>query len=595
MHLLQRTTWIALAALFFSATFFFVHRVDAQSVDDRRQQLKQLIADEWEYELKESPEQATAIGDYRYNDHWSDASLEHVSQQKQDAQNWIGRFEAFDDTGFPEQEKLNRALMLRILKQRVEGIDLKTFEMPIDQFNGVHLELAQFVAAIPFDSTKHYEDYLNRLHLVPQVLDQIIGVLKQGEKDGLMPPRFLLEKTVTQCTSIAQPAGEASAFGQPVAHFPDRVPAADRKRLHDAILAAVDNEVRPAYVQLAEFLAKEYAPKGRTDPGVWALPGGDALYRFDIRQLTTTKLDPATIHEIGLQQVARIEGEQLAIARKLGFSDLKSLRASIKTNPKLIPTSGEQILEKYRGYIAGMEPQLPKLFGILPKTKVEVRPVEKFREKEAAGASYFQGTPDGSRPGIIYVNTSDYAHRSLLSVESTSYHEGIPGHHMQIAIAQTLPELPAFRQQGGNSGYVEGWALYSESLGKELGFYQDPYSDFGRLSDEMLRAVRLVVDTGVHSKHWTRQQMVDFFHEHSNQDEPEVQAETDRYIAWPGQALAYKLGQLDILRLREHAKVELGGKFNIRAFHDEILNGGALPLDMMDERVEQWIAAQKAK
>jgi uncharacterized protein (DUF885 family) len=595
MHLLQRTTWIALAALFFSATFFFVHRVDAQSVDDRRQQLKQLIADEWEYELKESPEQATAIGDYRYNDHWSDASLEHVSQQKQDAQNWIGRFEAFDDTGFPEQEKLNRALMLRILKQRVEGIDLKTFEMPIDQFNGVHLELAQFVAAIPFDSTKHYEDYLNRLHLVPQVLDQIIGVLKQGEKDGLMPPRFLLEKTVTQCTSIAQPAGEASAFGQPVAHFPDSVPAADRKRLHDAILAAVDNEVRPAYVQLAEFLAKEYAPKGRTDPGVWALPGGDALYRFDIRQLTTTKLDPATIHEIGLQQVARIEGEQLAIARKLGFSDLKSLRASIKTNPKLIPTSGEQILEKYRGYIAGMEPQLPKLFGILPKTKVEVRPVEKFREKEAAGASYFQGTPDGSRPGIIYVNTSDYAHRSLLSVESTSYHEGIPGHHMQIAIAQTLPELPAFRQQGGNSGYVEGWALYSESLGKELGFYQDPYSDFGRLSDEMLRAVRLVVDTGVHSKHWTRQQMVDFFHEHSNQDEPEVQAETDRYIAWPGQALAYKLGQLDILRLREHAKVELGGKFNIRAFHDEILNGGALPLDMMDERVEQWIAAQKAK
>jgi uncharacterized protein (DUF885 family) len=595
MHLLQRTTWIVLAALFFSATFVFVHRVDAQSVDDRRQQLKQLIADEWEYELKESPEQATAIGDYRYNDHWSDASLEHVSQQKQDAQNWIGRFEAFDDTGFPEQEKLNRALMLRILKQRVEGIDLKTFEMPIDQFNGVHLELAQFVAAIPFDSTKHYEDYLNRLHLVPQVLDQIIGVLKQGEKDGLMPPRFLLEKTVTQCTSIAQPAGEASAFGQPVAHFPDSVPAADRKRLHDAILAAVDNEVRPAYVQLAEFLAKEYAPKGRTDPGVWALPGGDAIYRFDIRQLTTTKLDPATIHEIGLQQVARIEGEQLAIARKLGFSDLKSLRASIKTNPKLIPTSGEQILEKYRGYIAGMEPQLPRLFGILPKTKVEVRPVEKFREKEAAGASYFQGTPDGSRPGIIYVNTSDYGHRSLLSVESTSYHEGIPGHHMQIAIAQTLPELPAFRQQGGNSGYVEGWALYSESLGKELGFYQDPYSDFGRLSDEMLRAVRLVVDTGVHSKHWTRQQMVDFFHEHSNQDEPEVQAETDRYIAWPGQALAYKLGQLDILRLREHAKVELGGKFNIRAFHDEILNGGALPLDMMDERVEQWIAAQKAK
>jgi uncharacterized protein (DUF885 family) len=596
MHFLSRTTWLLIATLIFSIPASLpLHAADTQNLDARRQQLKQLLADEWEYELKESPEEATAIGDYRYNDHWSDASLAHVQQQKHDSQQWIARFEAIDDTGFPEQEKLNRSLMLRNLKQNIESIDLKTYEMPIDQFNGVHLQLAQFIAAIPFDSTIHYEDYLNRLHLMPQLFDQVIEILKQGEKDGLMPPRFLLEKTVTQCKSIAEPAGEASAFGQPVAKFPDSVPAADRKRLHDAIVAAVDNEVRPTYNKLADFLATEYAPKGRTEPGVWALPGGDALYRFDILQSTTTHMDPEAIHELGLREVARIEGEQLVIAKKLGFSDLKSFRASLKTNPKLIPTSREQILDKYRGYLAGMEPELPKLFGLLPKTKVEVRPVEEFREKEAAGASYFQGTPDGSRPGFIYVNTGDFAHRSLLSVESTAYHEGIPGHHMQISIAQTLPELPPFRQQGGNSGYVEGWALYSESLGKEIGFYQDPYSDFGRLTDEMLRAVRLVVDTGVHSKHWTRQQMVDFFHEHSNQDEPDLQAETDRYIAWPGQALAYKLGQLEILKLRERTKAELGSKFDIRAFHDEILNGGALPLDILEERVDGWIAAQKAK
>jgi uncharacterized protein (DUF885 family) len=596
MHFLSRTTWLLIATLIFSIPASLpLHAADTQNLDARRQQLKQLLADEWEYELKESPEEATAIGDYRYNDHWSDASLAHVQQQKHDSQQWIARFEAIDDTGFPEQEKLNRSLMLRNLKQNIESIDLKTYEMPIDQFNGVHLQLAQFIAAIPFDSTIHYEDYLNRLHLMPQLFDQVIEILKQGEKDGLMPPRFLLEKTVTQCKSIAEPAGEASAFGQPVAKFPDSVPAADRKRLHDAIVAAVDNEVRPTYNKLADFLATEYAPKGRTEPGVWALPGGDALYRFDILQSTTTHMDPEAIHELGLREVARIEGEQLVIAKKLGFSDLKSFRASLKTNPKLIPTSREQILDKYRGYLAGMEPELPKLFGLLPKTKVEVRPVEEFREKEAAGASYFQGTPDGSRPGFIYVNTGDFAHRSLLSVESTAYHEGIPGHHMQISIAQTLPELPPFRQQGGNSGYVEGWALYSESLGNELGFSQDPYSDFGRLTDEMLRAVRLVVDTGVHSKHWTRQQMVDFFHEHSNQDEPDLQAETDRYIAWPGQALAYKLGQLEILKLRERTKAELGSKFDIRAFHDEILNGGALPLDILEERVDGWIAAQKAK
>ncbi len=594
MKLLQRTLWVAIAALLLSIAAP-MHAADTQALDVRRQQFKQLLADEWEYELKENPEQATAIGDYRYNDRWSDVSQAHTLQQKQDMQKWIARFEAVDDTGFLEQEKLSHSLMLRNLKERVEGIDLKTYEMPIDQFNGLHLGLAQFVADIPFDSTKHYEDYLNRLHLVPQLFEQVIEVLQQGEKDGLMPPKFLLEKTVTQCKSIAEPTGEANVFGHPVAHFADTVPAADRKRLHDAILAAVDSEVRPAYNKLADFLATEYAPKGRIEPGVWALPGGDALYRFDIRQLTTTNLDPETIHELGLREVARIEGEQLVIAKKLGFSDLKSFRASLKTNPKLIPRSREQILEKYRGYLAGMQPELPKLFGLLPKTKVEVRPVEEFREKEAAGASYNPGTPDGSRPGFIYVNTGDYAHRSLLSVESTAYHEGIPGHHMQISIAQTLPELPAFRQQAFFSAYIEGWALYSESLGKEIGFYQDPYSDFGRLSDEMLRAVRLVVDTGVHSKHWTRQQMVDFFHEHSNQDEPDLQAETDRYIAWPAQALAYKLGQLDILKLRERAKTELGSKFDIRAFHDEILNGGALPLNVLDERVDQWIAAQKAK
>ena len=242
-----------------------------------------------------------------------------------------------------------------------------------------------------------------------------------------------------------------------------------------------------------------------------------------------------------------------------------------------------------------MEPDLPKLFALLPKTRVEVQPVQAFREKEAASAEYSQGTPDGSRPGIIYVNTGDYMHRTLVNVESTAYHEGVPGHHMQISIAQTLPGLPAFRQQAGYTGYQEGWALYAERLGKDIGFYQDPYSDYGRLSDEMLRAIRLVLDTGVHYKHWTRQQMIDFFHAHSSEDEPDVQAETDRYIAIPAQALAYKLGQLEILKLRENAKAELGSRFDIRAFHDEILNGGALPLDVLDARVTAWIAAQKSK
>jgi uncharacterized protein (DUF885 family) len=585
--------WISVAMMALVGAIY-VRGDGSKSLEARRQQLKQLLAEEWEYELRESPELATVIGDYRYNDRWSDSSLAHIAQQRKDIEAWATRFESADTSGFPEQEKLNQSLMVRNLKERIEAINLKTYEMPIDQFSGAHLGLAEFVALVPVDSTKHYEDYLKRLHGLPQVIDQVIEILAQGEKDKLMPPRFLLEKTVTQCRSIAEPSGDKNVFGQPVAHFPESVPEVDRKRLHDAIVAAVDTEVRPAYTKLANFLAAEYAPKGRTDPGLWALPDGDARYRFQILLMTTTRLEPEAIHQLGLKEVARIEGEQTAIAKKLGFADLKSFRASLKTNPKLFATSREQLLEKYRAYIQQMEPKLPSLFGLLPKTRVEVRPTQEYREKEASAAEYNQGTPDGSRPGIIYVNTGDYQHRTLLNAESTAYHEGVPGHHMQNSIAQTLPDLPPFRQQGGNSGYAEGWALYSERLGKEIGFYQDPYSDFGRLSDEILRAIRLVLDTGVHYKHWTRQQMVDYFHEHGSEDEPNVQSETDRYIAVPGQALAYKLGELEILKLRDRAQVELGDRFDIRSFHDEILNGGSLPLDVLESRVTAWINTQKA-
>lgn len=566
---------------------------DSQSLEARRAQFNELLDEEWEYEMRESPEYATQVGDYRYNDHWSDYSVAHVQVQKKDLQQWLERFSAVDTDGFSEQEKLSAQLMLRNLRDRIEGIDLKTFEMPVDQFNGIQLGLPQIVDATPFTSVKDYEDYLSRLQKIPTVFEQTIGVLEQGKKDKLMPPKYLLEKTVEQCRNLAKPAGEESAFARPVAKFPESVPEADRKRLRDVIIAAVDSQVRPAYEKLADFLEKDYAPHGRTEPGVWALPNGDALYRYDIHVLTTTNMDPEQVHEIGLKEVARIEGEETAIAKKLGYSDLKSFRAELKNDPKVYASSPDAILTKYRGYIDQMRPELPKLFGLLPKTPLHVEPMQAYRAKEAAAADYQQGTPDGSRPAVVWVNTSDYQHREIITSESTAYHEGIPGHHMQIAIAQTLPDVPKFRQEAFYSAYQEGWALYAERLGKDIGFYQDPYSDFGRLEDEMLRAIRLVVDTGVHYKHWSRQQMVDFFHEHSSTDEPDVQAETDRYIVWPAQAQGYKLGQLEILKLRERAKNELGAKFDIRAFHDEILNAGALPLDVLDQRVSAWIEAQK--
>jgi uncharacterized protein (DUF885 family) len=571
----------------------FVSFADTPSLEARRKELNRLIAEEWEYEMRESPEQATVIGDYRYNDRWSDTSLAHVQKQKAELEKWLAQFLAIDTSGFPEQERLNQQLMVRNLKMQIHDIDLKAYEMPVNQFFGAHLAIASFVNFMPFQNTKQYEDYVTRLRGISVVLGQITEVLQQGAKDKLMPPRYLLEKTVEQCNAIAALAGEESPFGQPLKHFPDAVPEADRIRLHDAIVAAIDKEVRPGYRKLANYLASEYAPKGRTDYGIWALPNGDELYRFDIQMQTTTNMDPEAIHQIGLKEVARIEGEQLAIAKKLGFADLKSLRASLMANPKLKPTSRQQLLDSYQHYIDQMQPELPKLFGLLPKSKVVVKPVEEFREKEFAAAEYYQGTPDGSRPGAVIVNTGDYQKRLLIEVESTAYHEGVPGHHMQIAIAQALPELPPFRQQAGYNAYTEGWALYAESLGKEIGFYQDPYSDYGRLSSELLRAVRLVLDTGVHFKRWTRQQMIDYFHEHTSEDEPEVQNETDRYIAVPAQALGYKLGQLQIQRLRETAQKELGSRYDVRAFHDEILNGGALPLDVLDERAGNWIEAQK--
>ena len=567
----------------------------ADDVGTRVKALNALLAERWEYTMKRTPEFATILGDYRYNDQWSDPSVAAAQQNKKNDEAFLARFKAIDTAGFSEQDRLNQQLMVRELGDDIRNADLKLNEMPLDQFNGVHLQLAQFVSMVPFETTKQYDEYLTRLNKVPALFDQLTELLKQGEKDKLLPPRYLLEKVAVQIRDIAKPAGEESVFGRPVAKFADGVAEADRKRLHDAILKAVDEKVRPAYTKLADFVEKDYAPKGRTEPGMWALPNGDALYQFSVEQQTTTNKSPQEIHELGLSEVKRIEGEQLKIAQKMGYKDLKSFREAMNKDPKTHATSRQQIVDLYKKYIAQMEPKLPQLFGLLPKTAVEVLPVQEYREKEAAGAEYNQGTPDGKRPGRVYVNTGDYQNRSLLSIESTAYHEAIPGHHMQISIAQTLPGLPPFRQQAGYTAYIEGWALYAERLGEEVGFYQDPLSYYGHLSDELLRANRLVLDTGVHYKHWTRQQMVDWFHEHSSQDEPDLQAETDRYIVMPGQALAYKLGQLKILELRAKAKKELGDKFDIRAFHDEILDGGALPLDVLEARVDGWIAQAKAQ
>jgi uncharacterized protein (DUF885 family) len=560
--------------------------------DRRHAQLASLFDEEWQYELQADPETATSLGDNRYNDRLDDRSPEFYQSDLEARRKFLARFEAVDRAGLTAQDALSRELMIRNLRQDIEGARFKSWEMPVNQMEGPHLAMVELLSLTPFNSVKDYEDYISRLHQVPRMLQQATGNMRQGMKDGLMQPRFVLQQALVETQEISDKAAEASPFAQPANKFPAAISADDQKRLRSAVLAAINGDVLPAYKRFTAFLRDDYAPHGRTEPGVWALPDGAERYRYQIRRMTTTDLSPEEIRQIGLKQIAETEAQMLVLARKLGFNDLASLNQHIKNDRKFYATSGEQVLDLYTKYARQMEKQLPKLFGRLPQNKLEVIPMDPFRSKNEVPADYSPGAADGSRPGHINVNEWDPEHRLTLNIEAIAYHEGVPGHHLQISIGQELKDLPAFRKNGDYTAFVEGWALYSERLGKEIGFYEDPYSDYGRLENEMWRAIRLVIDTGVHEKRWSREQMVDYFHRYTAMDEPNVQTEVDRYIAWPGQALAYKLGQLEILRLRDEARQKLGEKFDLRAFHDQIVGNGPLPLDVLHSQIQSWINAQ---
>jgi|HubBroStandDraft_1064217.scaffolds.fasta_scaffold05868_4 uncharacterized protein (DUF885 family) len=562
------------------------------SLDARRKALSDLLAEQWEYNLRTNPIAATAFGDKRYNDQLGDFSEEANDKDLQETGKFLARFEAIDTAGFPDQEALNKELMVRDLRLTLEGARFKPWEMPVSQMSGIHIFLPMLVNFSTFDSVKDYSDYISRLRQASRAIDQTMALMRHGMKDGLMPPRFLLDKVADQANAIATQAPEKSPFAQPFFKFPKSVGEDDQQRLRQQGLGVLRDSVFPAFARLSRFVRDEYAAKGRAEPGEWSLPDGEARYAFDVKQATTTNLTPEEIHQIGLAQVAEIEPRMLGVAKQFGYQSLKDFNAAIAVDPKVHAHSRQELLDLTRKYIDQMYTQLPDLFGRLPKAKLEVLPVEEFREKEAS-TQYLVGAPDGSRPGRVMVVTGDFEKRLLTEVETTAYHEGVPGHHLQTSIAQEMPSLPPFRQHEFYSAYMEGWALYAERLGKEVGFYQDPYSYYGHLQDDMLRAVRLVVDTGFHYKRWTRQQVVDYFHEHSGLDEPTIQAETDRYMVWPGQALAYKIGQLEILKLRQYAKDELKDKFSIRTFHDEVLSAGALPLDVLDRRIHVWVAQQR--
>jgi uncharacterized protein (DUF885 family) len=589
----MRTFSIATRALSFVLLCILCSCTKGRSSSNASEQLHQLLAEQWQYELKTNPDTATYLGDKRYNSQLPDYSPQGLQKDASVTRDYLRKFEAIDARELSQKDELNQKLMIRRLHDAVESFDLKMWEMSLDQMNGFHLTVAQLPGYTSFTDTRDYNDYVSRLKKIPIAFEQIEEDVRLGVRDHLVPPRYLLEKIVVQAEQIAKTAPEKSPFAAPVMHFPQTISAGDQERIRTAVLETVKAEVLPAYKKFGEFVRVDYAPSGRTDPGIWALPNGDALYRRAVRLMTTTNLTPEQYHEIGLKQVKEIEAQMLALASSQGYPDLKRFNAYIKENKRFYAKSSDQIVDLFRSYIGQMRAEMPNLFSRLPKAQLEVRPMESFRAKDGAPADYTAGSQDGKRPGRINVNTWDPTNRLTLNIESTAYHEGIPGHHQQIALAQETTDLPDFRRHGGYSAFIEGWALYAERLGKEAGFYKDPFSEYGRLENEMWRAVRLVVDTGVHYKHWTREQMIDFFHAHTALDEPSVQAEVDRYIAWPGQALAYKAGQLNILEMREKARRELGANFDLRAFDDAVLANGSLPLDVLDDQINAWIAQAK--
>jgi uncharacterized protein (DUF885 family) len=569
---------LALASFAFAETAPVAERVAKQNA---------LFDEFYETGLKNSPERATSFGDYRYNALLSQVSLAEIARQHAEADDFLKRLKDIPTDGMTDKDLLSHRLLERQLEREDVNYDLKNFEMPVNQQNGVHTRLADLPLSVPFDSVQHYQDYIARLHQVPRVFDQVTEVLKQGMKDGLMPPKLVLEKLPGQCDGII----EANPFVLPTKKFPATFSDEDKKRLTDEMTKAANDDVMPAYKKFAEFLRTEYLPKGRPEISVETLPDGKRRYAEAVKMMTTMNVTPAEVHEIGLKEVERITAEMTKLAKEQGHKDLASFREKINSDAKWKPQSEQQIVDDFKKYIDQMQPKLPELFGLLPKSPVTVEPIPGFAKAEAT--HYVAGTPDGKRPGRVVVAVADPTKRTLVLDEAVAYHEGVPGHHMQISIAQTLPDLPKFRLRGGYSAYAEGWALYSEELGKEIGFYKDPVSDYGRLNSELFRAVRLVVDTGIHDKNWSRDKVIEFMHANDVNDAV-AQTESDRYIAWPGQALAYKMGQLTIRKLREQAKTQLGAKFDIKKFHDEILNGGAMPLDLLQERVERWIKDQSA-
>jgi uncharacterized protein (DUF885 family) len=565
----------------------------------QRQSVGPLFAEFWEEFLALYPQQATFVGDSRYNDQLPNM-LAPAFRERERAFNrrWLERIGGIDTAALGDAEKLSVEIFRRAREQELERLSFPEHLMPLNQFYSfanLFAQLGSGSSAQPFRTAEDYEAWLRRAQQIPAIFEQAMVNMREGIESGFVQPRVLMERVLPQLDALIHDEPEQTLFWMPLASFPDTVPLSERERLQTAYAETISEVLMPAYRRLRDFVRDDYLPHTRDSHGFGALPNGEQWYAFNVRRVTTTDLTPAQIHQIGLDEVARIHAEMRRVIAESGFDgDLHAYFAHLNSDPKFQFATEEELLARYNALRESVETGAARLFSMTPKADFEIRPVEAFRARSAAGGSYMRPSEDGSRPGIFYVNTYDLPSRKIWNAESLFLHEAIPGHHFQIAIQQELDGVPAFRRFGSITAFIEGWALYAESLGREIGVYTDPAMYFGYLQAELWRAIRLVVDTGLHSKNWTREDVIAYMSANSATSETRAVAETERYMAIPGQALAYKIGELKIKQLRARAEAELGADFDIRGFHAEVLKDGAVPLDVLEDKIERWIAARRS-
>lgn len=557
--------------------------------------LHELFASEWDYAMQQSPEWASNLGDKRFNDRWSDHSMDAIERAHAHNQELLGRLAKIDRTGLPAEDRLNYDLFLKRAEKNSERHRFHQYLIPLNQRDGIQTT-SELAESLRFETVKDYEDWLARLNSFPVLMDQTIALMRQGIRERMVHPKVIMQRLPGQIDRQIVDDPAQSPYYKPFRQFAKGIPPAEQQRLSAAAQKAVQQNIVPAFRKFKKFFVDEYLPACFDQVGAWQLPHGDELYAWLVRDYTTTSETPEQVHEIGLREVERIRNEMKRVMEQTGFKGTREeFFKFLRTDPRFFYPTPEELLNGYKVVAKTIDPNLVKVFRTLPRQPYGVEPIPATAAPDTTTAYYREGAPDGSRPGTFCVNLYKPDTRPKWEMMALALHESVPGHHLQLARAQELGELPMFRRVGGYTAFVEGWGLYAESLGEEMGLYSDPYDKFGQLTYEMWRAVRLVVDTGIHAKHWTREQAIKYFMDNAAKQELDIVNEVDRYIAWPGQSLAYKTGELKIKELRARARQELGDKFDLKEFHDVVLGSGAVPLDILERNVNEWLAGKKAR